>query len=80
MAQCIHGLGYCAIDESDNEQARTLLDEHLALREKIGDKDGIALAYLGLGDLASQLGNYKDAVTHFETSLALFQEIGNRVL
>jgi uncharacterized protein HemY len=77
MAECLFSLGYHALIEGQHERARARLEEGLALRKEIGDKDGIAYVCLHLGDLAFQQGDYQRALTLCEESLAGYREVGN---
>jgi tetratricopeptide (TPR) repeat protein len=53
------------------------LEEGLALRKAIGDKDGIAFVCLNLARLAFWQGDYQRAITLCEESLAGYHEVGN---
>ncbi len=63
---------------SDLAQARTMLDESLALSRKVGDKDDIAYCLNLSGILALSEGDTARAASQVEQALALFEEMQQR--
>jgi tetratricopeptide (TPR) repeat protein len=66
-----HAQGECA-------RARALFEESLALRQKLGNKPGIANTLHSLGNVIQDQGDYPAARAHYEESLALWQEQGDQ--
>jgi tetratricopeptide (TPR) repeat protein len=61
----------------DNERARIVHEENLALRHEVGDKRGIGVTLNNLGEIARERGDYEGARVLCEESLAMFREIAN---
>jgi hypothetical protein len=53
-------------------------EESLALVRELGDRDGIGIALLGLGDIARNQGDTARMRLYCEESLALFRELGHQ--
>ena len=54
-----------------------LNEESLSLYESLGDKAGMALALINLGDVAHKQGDKERAAVLYEEALALHRELGN---
>ena len=61
--------------QENREQATTFFQESLTLCRQLGDKQGIARALSGLGQVAD---DFEQAATLLEQSLALFQELDDK--
>jgi tetratricopeptide (TPR) repeat protein len=61
--------------QGDNVRATALLEECLALHREWGDREGIALVLLGLGDIARDQGDPGQVRVYCSESLALFEEL-----
>lgn len=59
-------------------EARTTLEESVALNRSIGDRWGLGYAYRGLGIVAQVQGEHQGAVDLFRTSLDTLTELGAR--
>jgi non-specific serine/threonine protein kinase len=71
-------LGEVAANRGDFGRAVTLLDESLALRRELGDRQGIAYVLQILGEVACQQGEFGRAAALLEEGLALARELGDR--
>jgi hypothetical protein len=60
----------------DYARATELYEECLALVHELGDREGIGIALLGLGDIARDQGEAGRVRAYCEQTLALFQELG----
>jgi predicted ATPase/DNA-binding CsgD family transcriptional regulator/Tfp pilus assembly protein PilF len=78
LAGALHGSGTLASSQGDYIQAKTLLDESLALYRQIDDNAGVARVLDGLGVLAARQSNYRDAALLFMESLSLRRELGDK--
>jgi len=67
---------YLAVGEY--EKARDYLEKSLAIRKEIGNRNGEAASYAGLGNVYESVGEYEKAREHFEKSLAIHKEVGDR--
>lgn len=59
-----------------------LLDVYAIIQtvaERIGDREGAAIAHAGLGDAMRNLGRNAEALEHFQKALALYEAAGNRL-
>jgi two-component system, NtrC family, sensor kinase len=70
------GAGYMNLYKFDS--ARIYILASMNIREKIGDKRGIAQSYNTLGYLYSYQDSIPEALENFYISLKKFEEIGNR--
>jgi predicted ATPase/transcriptional regulator with XRE-family HTH domain len=61
----------------DVGQAHALVEESLTLFRAVGDRTGIALALLSLGERTMQAGELSRAAGYLEQSLALLRDAGN---
>jgi tetratricopeptide (TPR) repeat protein len=64
--------------KEDREKAVRKYKQALTIYEKLGDSQGVASVYTGLGILYSYLGQYDEGENHFEKSLSLSRETKDR--
>ena len=74
----LSNLGHVALDQGDYPAARALLEESLAIRRELGDREGIAASLSNLGNVALYQGDYPAARALHEESLAIRRELGDR--
>jgi non-specific serine/threonine protein kinase len=74
-ARLLWALGY---RQEHPERAAALLGESLAIYRELEDKQGIARALSGLGNVALVQNDFEEAAAHYERSLALFRELGDK--
>jgi len=72
------GAGVLAREQGDYVAARASHEESLALRRKIGDREGIASSLSNLGSVAHEQGDFPGAEALYEESLAIRRELGDR--
>jgi len=60
------------------DQARSALEESLALNLSVGDRWGLGSAYRGLGLVSQAQDDHVQAIAMFEKSLAVLTELGSR--
>jgi tetratricopeptide (TPR) repeat protein len=70
------GVAYRMLDKSD--EALRNFQEALAIREKTGDKRGIAYSVNEAAVVEESLGKSASALTHYQQALALRREIGDK--
>jgi len=58
------------------DDARTALEESVALNSSFGDRWGLGVAYRGLGAVAQEQGEHQQAVLMFRKGLDTFTELG----
>jgi tetratricopeptide (TPR) repeat protein len=78
IAEALENLGIVAYSQGDDEAARMLYEESLAMRRELGDKSGIALSLLNLGRMADRQADYDAARALYEEGLTIQRELGNR--
>jgi predicted ATPase/class 3 adenylate cyclase len=66
-----------ASEQADPVEARKMFLQLLALKQEIGDVDGIAFTLQSLSRLAFAEGDYQNALTWLDESLERFREVGN---
>lgn len=66
-----------ALERGELECALALSEESLSLHEKRGNKAGVALALINLGDIAHKRGDNEHAAVLYKAALALQRELGN---
>ncbi len=76
-AQALHGAGFLALMQDDNERAELFLRESQSLFRESGDRPGMANILRLQGNLALAKGNYKIARRLLEEALAIFRERGD---
>jgi predicted ATPase/DNA-binding SARP family transcriptional activator len=74
-AKALSGAALLALRQGDYSGARTLLEESLALRRRIGEPDGLALCLTHLGLVTRGEGNFPRAAAVLEESLLLFRKL-----
>jgi predicted ATPase/transcriptional regulator with XRE-family HTH domain len=65
-------------EQGEYERAETLYDECMALHQDLGDAGGVAVALLGLGDIARARGEADLVRRYSRESLDIFQNLGER--
>jgi predicted ATPase/Tfp pilus assembly protein PilF/DNA-binding XRE family transcriptional regulator len=76
-AWALHGAGMLAWRQGDYQQARAWHEESLALRQKLGDRQGIASSLENLGMVAWRQSDYAQTRALHEQSLTLRRELGD---
>jgi non-specific serine/threonine protein kinase len=71
-------LGHAAREQGDHADARTWLEQSLALSEQLGDRKLSSKTLDGLGTVAHALGDHDLARLRYEQSLALARRVDNR--
>lgn len=79
-AKALNGAGMLAFDQGDYGEARTLLEEGLAIRRELGLHRAAAMSLNNLGLLAVRRSDQDLAAAraHYEESLAVLQTLGER--
>jgi predicted ATPase/class 3 adenylate cyclase/uncharacterized protein HemY len=78
MAYVIWGLAIVALQQGDNDQAKKLIEESLALFREVGDQFGITECLNILGSIALDEGDYVRAKAIVEENLALKRKRGDK--
>lgn len=76
LGQVLRELALVRRERGDFAGATALLNESLELHRAAGDRVSMALAQLGLGDVARDLGDGPAVRAHCEPSVAIFRESG----
>jgi tetratricopeptide (TPR) repeat protein len=76
LAKALNAAGSMSAYLGDFDHARTLLEQSLAQRRAIGDKQGTAASLNNLGTVSMQQGDYTRAGQLYEEGLALRRELG----
>ena len=76
-AGALNGAGNLAAVRGEHARAASFLAESLALRRRLGDTAGEAIALLNLGTAARNLGDPDLAYARFSESLGLFRSLGH---
>ncbi len=66
-----------AFGRGEVERALALYEESLSIYRELGDKSGMALVLINLGDVARERGEEDRAVALYNDALALHRELGN---
>jgi WD40 repeat protein/predicted ATPase/transcriptional regulator with XRE-family HTH domain len=74
LGQVLRELALVLREQGNFERAVALLEEALGLHRAAGDRVSVALAQLGLGDIARDQGDSAKVREHSEPSLAVFRE------
>jgi predicted ATPase/DNA-binding CsgD family transcriptional regulator len=76
-AQALLWAGALAYHQTDFPIARLFFEEGLALNRQLGPagKPGMAMAFDGLGELSTEVGDYQQAQQYLEEALALYREM-----
>ena len=77
-AKALNAAGALAWVQSDDKAAGMLFEQSLAIRRKLGDRQGIASSLGNLGAVALDHGNSPTATALYEESLAIQRELGDR--
>jgi predicted ATPase/DNA-binding SARP family transcriptional activator len=77
-ADALHAAAALANQQGDYASARTLHEQSLEICKELGYRHGIAVAYSGLGNVATDCNEYASAHTFYEESLAIHRALGNR--
>lgn len=75
LATTLNDLGIAQALQGDTAQARRLFQESLALKERIGDRQGVAYALANLGNVTESLTDFRRLT---EQSLEIKRELGDR--
>jgi predicted ATPase/DNA-binding SARP family transcriptional activator len=78
LARAYRDLGVLEIEEGDHTRARTLLEQSLEIRVRLGDRMGIAYTLGCLGDL-ERYGDITRAIAYCQEEMAVYRELGNVV-
>jgi predicted ATPase/class 3 adenylate cyclase len=77
-ARLLRQTGRLAWFQGDYPEARSLLEESIALCRALGKTDELAAPLNALGELARTQGNYQSARDLFEEGLALMRAVGDK--
>ena len=77
MANSLGNLGMLALESGRLDQARTFMDEALAIERVVGDRSAIAISLNNLGNLARDGGDYQQARALYHESLPITRELGD---
>jgi predicted ATPase/class 3 adenylate cyclase len=77
VARFLEADGYLAFMTDDLPRARKLLDEHLVLAERSGERMAIMLGNHTVAQVARLDGRFDDAVTHYRRAVRLVHELGD---
>jgi predicted ATPase/Tfp pilus assembly protein PilF len=72
-------LSVLAVDQGNFAQSRNYIEEALGISQELGARDGMAWAYLRLGELASRGGNYQQAWTLMQNALDIYRHLQNKL-
>ena len=78
-AKALNAGGVLAFCQGDSAVAQSLHEQGLALYQKLGDKEGLAVTFNNLGNVAFRQGDYAAAQGLYAQSLVLSQELGNKI-
>jgi predicted ATPase len=78
IAIVLNNLSYSAMRLGRFDEARTTLEESVALCVSVGDRWGLGYAYRGLGIVAQTTGEHQQAIDLFHKSLDTLAELGAR--
>ena len=76
-ARGLHSSGVLAMRQGDNEVARALHEESLALHRGLGDQWGMSADILALGNVATGQGDHTRAAELYQECLDLARAVGN---
>jgi predicted ATPase len=77
-AKALNGMSKLAFRQGDTAFAHALDEESLAIHRELGDRPGIALTLLHLGNLTIRQGDLDSARRLYEESLAVYRELEDR--
>ncbi len=75
-AKALVGAGYLALNQEDYVAASALLEESLAIGQRLGDRQGTAVAFNWLGVVAWRQGDFERAAALYAQGLALCEDGG----
>jgi tetratricopeptide (TPR) repeat protein len=75
-AFALANLAVAALGRGEMERALALGEESFSIYRELGDRSGMALALINLGDVARERGEER-ANASYEEALGLYQELGN---
>ena len=78
IASWLANLGTIVLARGDDQRAKELCDESLAIRRALGYKGGCAHTLAILGRIAVLQGDFEQAIACFNESLTLRQETGEQ--
>jgi len=64
--------------QANKARAKALCEQTLSLSQALGDKVYMARSHNVFGNIATDEGNYAQAIDHYENSLALWREVGEK--
>jgi predicted ATPase/Tfp pilus assembly protein PilF len=77
-AAALNGAGLLAEDQGDNQAARSMFEEALALWKELGNERRVAGALNNIGIVAWVQGDYATAHSLYEEALLINRKLGNR--
>lgn len=77
-ADALDGAACLANAQRERTDVRSLFEESLAIRQEIGDKQGIATSFHALGSFAMEQNDRSGSRSLLEKSLALRRELGHK--
>lgn len=77
LAKALNGAGNLSHRQGDYVEARRLYMESMAIRQKLGDAQGIAASFNNLASVAYRQGDLKGACAMYQESLAIKKEKGD---
>jgi len=77
-AKALYGAGALAWSQGGYAQATALLEESLAIKRELDDKQAIASSLNELGNVTKDQGDYVAARAYYEESLAIERVLGNQ--
>ncbi len=77
-AGALTGAGALALDQSDDQEGRSLLEESVLLWRELGGNSGLAATLNLLGNALLERGQMQEALAHYEEALALYRALDDR--
>lgn len=77
--QLLYGLGQAALYEGDDQTARKMYEETLAMSLATGDKRHTSMSYRGLGATAKRLGDIATAKKYIKEGLKVSRELNDKL-
>jgi len=75
MGMAINTQGYSFYMKGDYAKALEYFNESLMLKEEIKDKEGIAIAHVGIGNVYYMQQDFKKSLDHFDRAVKGFREL-----
>ncbi len=79
LSKNYNNLGLCFRESDNRDSALYYLQKSLKLKKTINEVGGLATCHYNLGNLYEKYGNFRKAVLHFDTTLAISRENGIEV-